>query len=989
MKKLISILLCAVLLLGAVPAFAVSADETHVDLSSVADGGTYTDAKGNRYTVLKSAETIVATVTGNMSANYILGNDIDFNNKQFWRQIFQDSTGSPFTGIFDGNGYSIKNFFITSSVNSKAGIIFGGIAGDAKILNLTVGSEDAKIRMSVTATSPSTIGGLVSYTHPGSKAMIQNAHVYADISYETKFENSVRIGGIIGDTDPINIIDCSFHGSIVFAESAAIDGKVTQAGGIVGRCNAEANTDGTLNIINCKNYADLDITARTDTKNNASAVLGGILGSSQNAFNIRNCENYGSIKGENYTGGIVGFAKCTVNTTYAYDIVGCRNYGNVDGEYYVGGILGSASPSSENNSPSFSYTVSILNCLNAANVTQSTTNTSRLSGSLCAVGGIAGRIKRGYVTVENCASIGNIAGVGKMRNDSTAATANALFGNLYTNPDEQRVSVFYNCYAVGQITSYSEAEYTVYGTGSISMDKAIYKPFISNCYSAITTVNAGAFKTFASANAITTDYGDYTYVEPAAVTSTEVSDGTLLAKLGNQFEAKTIGTVSYPVPVQEEYVIEAGRENYFSNGDAGYFSDTGVWTGNKNYSTKQYVPVAEGTVVTVGALSTDQITLGHLFDGEKASVKKLTATDMELVSDLGNSYGIYSITIPEGVSYISITTFAQRAYVTLMTLDDEFDADGYYDFFGIKPMTGNSSSPLWRKSALFIGDSICYGFSDISVNGKRLSYGGRIAYNYDMEWVNAGVSGATLSTATNKIIIDQLDGLEYEEFDYVFIEGGINDALKGVSVGDITSGLSAPLDVTTYAGALEYTLKTVINTYPEAKIGFTTTYSVPRNSAYEVYNTYQDITKKICDKWDVECLDLFSNDEIDGPNGLDVANKNSSYLPDGIHPNAEGYERLYPYIATFMETLAVPVPNADYVASGSDTPPTTKPPVTQSPSDNGTTDTAEETTNVTTEETAAEEKKRGCGSLIGAPIMLMSALSLGVAATDKKRKDKK
>lgn len=976
MKKLLSMLLCAVFLLGTVPAFSVSATNVdHIDVSSIDDGGKYTDAKGNEYTVLKSADTIIATVKANMSGNYILGNDIDFNGNEFARQIFQHDTAS-FSGIFDGNGYSITNFKVVSSINSVVSLIFGKISGNAKVLNLTVGSEDAKIQLSTTK-SPSTIGGLVGKTEAGAKATIQNVHVYADISYDTAYTESVYIGGIIGDSAPINILDSSFHGSIKFTNGAAVSGKVTFVGGIVGRCNAE----GVMNIINCKNYAELDATVRTDPNNNAKPSMGGILGYSKYAFNIRNCENYGSINAENYAGGIVGCVLGMVNTTYAYDIVGCRNYGSVNGEYYVGGILGASLPSAENNSPSFSYTVSIRNCFNAASVTQSTTNESRHVNGLCSAGGIVGYMKRGYNTVENCASIGDIAGNGKK--DNASSTTNGIFGFLYMNSDETRTSVIMNCYAAGEVTPGS-ADYMVYATGKVSMDKAKYKPFVSNCYSAITLPDGySKLSPYPNDNIMTGNYGDYTYIEPAIVT-TEVSDGTLLSKLGDGF-TQTVGTDDYPIPVQPEYIFESGRENLFSNGADGYYNDTGVWVNDKNYSTKSNITVKEGDVITVGALSTDQATLGHLFDADNTSVKKLTASDMTLVADLGNGYGVYSLTIPEGVSFLSITTFARRAYITLLAVNDEFDADGYYDYFGIEPMTGNSQSPLWRKSALFIGDSICYGFSDTAVNGKLLSYGGRVAYNYDMDWVNAGVSGATLSTATEKLIVNQLP--EDKNFDYVLIEGGINDALNKVAIGNVTGGLNEGLDTSTYAGALEFMFRTVTNTYPDAKIGFMITYQVPRNKSQEAYITYQDITKEICDKWDIEYLDMFSSEEINGADVLDTSNTKSPYLPDGIHPSASGYVRLCPYIASFMETLAVPVPNVNSGTSDSDTTPDSKPPVEDN--SDGEEETAESDTVENTEETSAEEeKKKGCKSLIGAPVMLMSALSLGAAAITKKKKFK-
>ena len=75
MKRFFSVLLCTLLLLGIIPTFPASADDhEHIDVSSIPDGGKYTDAKGNDYTVLiKFDKTLVVldcTNNCNLLANY-------------------------------------------------------------------------------------------------------------------------------------------------------------------------------------------------------------------------------------------------------------------------------------------------------------------------------------------------------------------------------------------------------------------------------------------------------------------------------------------------------------------------------------------------------------------------------------------------------------------------------------------------------------------------------------------------------------------------------------------------------------------------------------------------------------------------------------------------------------------------------------------------------------------------------------------------------
>lgn len=77
-------------------------------------------------------------------------------------------------------------------------------------------------------------------------------------------------------------------------------------------------------ITGCKNYGTIFC-------NSNDCRVGGIVGEATKGTKIVDCENYGSVGGKQYVGGIVGVNKCG-------EITGCKNEGNVKGNRYVAGI---------------------------------------------------------------------------------------------------------------------------------------------------------------------------------------------------------------------------------------------------------------------------------------------------------------------------------------------------------------------------------------------------------------------------------------------------------------------------------------------------------------------------------------------------------------------------------------------------------------------------------------------------------------------------
>ena len=208
-----------------------------------------------------------------------------------------------------------------------------------------------------------------------------------------------------------------------------------------------------------------------------------------------------------------------------------------------------------------------------------------------------------------------------------------------------------------------------------------------------------------------------------------------------------------------------------------------------------------------------------------------------------------------------------------------------------------------NKNIIFFGDSITYGFLT-----KGYSWAEFIKDNYDFNIVmNAGISDYRVSTYDdkNKWLTDTIISHANEKYDYVMMQGGINDVLYNTPLGEISNSKSEDdFDVNTFAGGFESYIYNAKKYFKDAKIGYIITYYTPNYTerglkwSYDDYNKYIMMTKKILDKWNIKYLDLF-NEEYS--NILKVNTK--IYLPDNLHLNYEGYKIIYPYIYDFIKSL--------------------------------------------------------------------------------------
>lgn len=239
----------------------------------------------------------------NLSANAILTANITVNtgvldaNKNLvsksdlteWEPI--GTRWSPYTGIFDGNGYTISGLYFDDPKASYVGL-FGYIGAKGKISD--VGVLDSYFQFSV-------YGGGVCGVNYGTVRDCKNTGSVRGLAV---------IGGVCGYNEEGGIIENSFNEGTV----SGTGDNVQQVGGVSGYNNGT--------IKSCYNTASVS----------GQNSVGGVCGFNSRGI-ITNCFNEGTVSGQTFVGGVCG-------NGYGVATTNCFNEGTVSGQSYVGGVCG-------------------------------------------------------------------------------------------------------------------------------------------------------------------------------------------------------------------------------------------------------------------------------------------------------------------------------------------------------------------------------------------------------------------------------------------------------------------------------------------------------------------------------------------------------------------------------------------------------------------------------------------------------------------------
>ena len=346
----------------------------------------------------------------NLSGKYYLTNNIDLESVE-WTPIGDNSTNSDtsrFTGIFDGQGFVIKNMSITGD-REYSGLF--GYVRNATIRN--IGLESASTEIYLDSGSMVYSGGTCGVVSGSS--IIDNCYNTGDLSASASptidHSTNIHIGGICGASDFNNsssaiIRNCYNTGNVTASSAGAF------AGGICGSLSWAFYSGTPTSIIkNCYNTGNV-FTSCTDS----IAYAGGICANSTGDSDASDCYNTGDVFASStdsiaYAGGIWGYFYGGGNSIILND---CYNIGSVYATSlylaYAGGICGASRDGSDQSDSAFI----VSNCFNTGAVFASITSTVISNAHVAYAGGICGEATKYFnndnsiIIINNCYNTGDV-----------------------------------------------------------------------------------------------------------------------------------------------------------------------------------------------------------------------------------------------------------------------------------------------------------------------------------------------------------------------------------------------------------------------------------------------------------------------------------------------------------------------------------------------------------------------------------------------------
>ena len=215
-------------------------------------------------------------------------------------------------------------------------------------------------------------------------------------------------------------------------------------------------------------------------------------------------------------------------------------------------------------------------------------------------------------------------------------------------------------------------------------------------------------------------------------------------------------------------------------------------------------------------------------------------------------------------------------------------------------------SPLLGKTVLCLGDSIVKGDRD----AFGMAWSGRIAIN-GVICENVAQNGWALTNTTvsgrGGAIVSQLDSAQKDSYDFVLLEGAVNDVLvmqggnTQIQWGEPVNQIDSTYDTATIAGAMQDLIVKTKAKFPNARIVYIINSYYGANDANMAL--HRQTVKKVCDIHSIDYVDLSDTEAYPQLAVLTKSNDQlyKQYLPDGLHPNAASYDLTTPYIIDVME----------------------------------------------------------------------------------------
>lgn len=315
---------------------------------------------------------------------------------------------------------------------------------------------------------------------------------------------------------------------------------------------------------------------------------------------------------------------------------------------------------------------------------------------------------------------------------------------------------------------------------------------------------------------------------------------------------------------------------------SGYIDENGNRVATDSWVVTGYIPTAALDEITL-EVSAYSVPYAAFYDRYKVFLSSATAKQQ------GDQ--TISVAVPSEASYVRFNFYngvptQSYSYVVNMMKKNAVDML-------------NAADKLYGKKYAATGDSITIGTWSV----PEQTYVYQIANAHNMTVNNAGIWGAVFPVGKTEgdkprgsiySTIEQMDA----DADIVTISGGINDAdywNDETYWGEISGGYDAELDVSTFCGAFEATLKSALAKWKGKPILFVFEHRMTQlyQSAYGQHfeNVQFPLMVEMLEKWGIPYVDLFH--EMPSIKLTPDYIALYSYDDQGVHPNVQGYRKFY------------------------------------------------------------------------------------------------
>lgn len=299
-----------------------------------------TGAVGDPFLVATAAQLENINCSGYLGSAYQLSASITLSGA--WTPI--GSSAAPFTGRFDGAGFTVSGLSVTGAVTPSGlfGVVKGASAGNtARITNLRI-----------------TGGSVAGTAQQGLLAGIADFATITDVSVAGSVSGTTQVGGLVGQLGD-NLRPATISGS---SSSATVSATGTGSGGLVGLLysgssitsssasgsvvTSNLNVGGLVGIANGAISSSSASTTVQSTVNAGNANAGGLVGSSTSTITFSSATgavNANAVNPAENIGGLVGLSTGSVSQSYATGAVsattGHSNVGGLVGQFDSSGLI--------------------------------------------------------------------------------------------------------------------------------------------------------------------------------------------------------------------------------------------------------------------------------------------------------------------------------------------------------------------------------------------------------------------------------------------------------------------------------------------------------------------------------------------------------------------------------------------------------------------------------------------------------------------------